>query len=156
MLSKKLQDFLDSHHAHYVAISHSPAYTAQEIAAKAHIPGHELAKTVILKIDGKLAMAVLPADYLVDLDQLKRSLNAKKIEFANEEEFKYAFPDCEIGAMPPFGNLYEVETIVAESLTDDENIAFNAGNHKELIRIPFKEYEQLVHPRILRFSRKMH
>jgi Ala-tRNA(Pro) deacylase len=156
MLSKKLQDFLDSHDAHYVAISHSPAYTAQEIAAKAHIPGHELAKTVILKIDGKIAMAVLPADYLIDLDQLKKSLNVQKVEFANEEEFKYVFPDCEIGAMPPFGNLYDVQTLVSESLTDDENIVFNAGNHKELIRIPFKEYEQLVHPRVLRFTRKMH
>ncbi|MBN2424063.1 MAG: YbaK/EbsC family protein [Calditrichaceae bacterium] len=156
MVSKKLQNYLDSHHTHYVAISHSPAYTAQEIAARAHVPGHELAKTVILKIDGKLAMAVLPADYIIDLDLVKKSLKAKKVEFADEEEFKYTFPDCEIGAMPPFGNLYDIDTFVAKSLSDDESISFNAGNHKELIRIPYKEYEQLVHPRVIPFTRKMH
>lgn len=156
MLNKKLQQYLDSKKVRYVAIAHTPAYTAQEIAARAHIPGHELAKSVVLKADGKFILAVLPSDYLADLDRIRHLLNVQKVEFANEEEFKYAFPDCEIGAMPPFGNLYKMDTYVAASLSDDDRIAFNAGNHKELIQINYKDYIKLVHPRVLRFGRKLH
>jgi Ala-tRNA(Pro) deacylase len=149
---KEVQDLLNSHHIKYAAISHSPAYTAQEIAAKAHIPGKEMAKTVIVKIDGEMAMTVIPANYQVDFEQLKNLTGATNVELAIEEEFKYNFPECEIGAMPPFGNLYNMDTYVAESLAEDENICFNAGSHHELIKLAFKDWENIVHPKKLKFS----
>ena len=149
---KKLREFLDSNKIKYVAIGHSPAFTAQQIAASAHIPGKELAKTVIIKIDGKPAMAVLPASYKVDFEMLKDIVGTYDIELATEREFKDLFPECEIGAMPPFGNLYGMDVYVAESLTEDEEIAFNAGSHTELIKMAFEDFEMLVRPRILAFS----
>lgn len=152
MPAKKLRTFLDNHHVKYVTIRHSKAYTAQQVAASAHIPGQEIAKTVIVRKDGKLAMAVLPASYQVDFDLLKKSTGAKELELANEQDFKAMFPDCEVGAMPPFGNLYDMEVFVAETLTEDEEIAFNAGAHTELIRMSYEDFEKLVEPKILKFS----
>ncbi|MEW5995053.1 MAG: YbaK/EbsC family protein, partial [Candidatus Zixiibacteriota bacterium] len=105
---KKLKDFLDSNDVKYVVISHSPAFTAQQIAASAHIPGKELAKTVMIKIDGRMAMAVLPASYRVDFSLLKTATGGASVELANEQEFKNLFPECDVGAMPPFGNLYDM------------------------------------------------
>ena len=148
----KLKEFLDSHRIKYVQITHSRAYTAQEIAASAHIPGKELAKTVMVKIDGKMAMAVLPASYRVDFDQLKRVAEAETVELASENEFKDMFPACEVGAMPPFGNLYEMDVYVAEPLTEDEEIAFNAGSHTELVRLRYEDFERLVEPKIKNFT----
>jgi Ala-tRNA(Pro) deacylase len=150
----KLREFLDENNVKYVVISHSTAYTAQEIAATAHIPGKEVAKTVIVKLDGKMTMTVLPAPFMVDFDLIKQGTGAKDAELASEEEFKYMFPGCEIGAMPPFGNLYDMDTIVAKSLTEDEEIAFNAGTHKELIKLSYKDYENAVKPRILKISKR--
>ena len=154
MPARKLKQFLDSHNIKYVSIKHSEAYTAQEIAASAHIPGKELAKTVIVKIDGNMAMAVLPAGYKVEFELLKEAAKANKVELASEEEFKDVFPDCEIGAMPPFGNLYDLDVLVDNSLVDDDEIAFNACNHHELIRLAFKDFTKLVKPMILEFSWK--
>lgn len=151
---KKLREFLDENNVKYLVISHSIAYTAQEIAASAHIPGKEVAKTVIVKLDGKMTMAVLPAPYKVDFDLIKKATGAKDVELASEEEFKYLFPGCEIGAMPPFGNLYDMDTIVAKSLTEDEDIAFNAGTHKELIKLSYKDFENAVKPKILKISKR--
>jgi Ala-tRNA(Pro) deacylase len=152
MPAKKLTAFLDEQKIKYVKISHSPAYTAQEIAAIAHIAGRELAKSVIVKLDGELAMAVLPASYRVDFKLLKKASKAKKAELASEEEFRDRFPECELGAMPPFGNLYDIKVYVAESLTEDDEIAFNAGSHTELIRMSFKDFERLVKPTVMKFS----
>jgi len=149
---KKLKDFLDGQNIKYVTISHSKAYTAQEIAGSAHIPGKELAKTVMLKIDGKMAMAVLPASHKVNFDLLKKTVEASDIELAGEREFRDLFPQCEVGAMPPFGNLYGMEVFVAESLSEDEEIAFNAGSHTELIRLAYKDFERLVRPKKVKFS----
>ena len=149
---QKLKEFLDSHNIKYVTISHSRAFTAQETAASAHVPVKELAKTVMVKIDGKMAMAVLPASAKVDFDLLKKATASATIEIANEKEFKDLFPDCEIGAMPPFGNLYGMEVFVAESLTEDEEIAFNAGSHRELIKMTYKDFEKLVKPKVITFS----
>jgi Ala-tRNA(Pro) deacylase len=129
-------------------------FTAQEIAASAHIPGKELAKTVMVKIDGKMAMAVLPASYRIDFDLLQGATGASTIELASEEEFEDLFPDCEVGAMPPFGNLYGMDVFAAASLAEDTDIAFNAGSHSELIRLPYKDFEKLVGPKVLQFSRK--
>jgi Ala-tRNA(Pro) deacylase len=149
---EKIKEFLDSHNIKYITISHSMAYTAQEIAASAHIPGKELAKTVIVKIDGKMVMAVLPASYKIDFDLLKKAAGASKIELASEQEFEDKFPDCEVGAMPPFGNLYGMEVFVAESLTKDKEIAFNAGSHSELIKLSYKDFEGLIKPTVAQFS----
>ena len=113
---QKLMDFLDGHHIKYVTISHSAAYTAQEVAATSHTPGKELAKTVIVRIDGKMSMAVLPSSYQVDFDLLKSAVGAQSIELAEEQEFKDMFAGCEVGAMPPFGNLYGVDVFVSEKL----------------------------------------
>ena len=145
---KKLKQFLDDHDVKYVSISHSPAYTAQTIAAAAHIPGKELAKTVIVKIDDKFAMAVLPASYRVHFGHLKAAVSADHVELATEAEIKSLFPDCEPGAMPPFGNLYDMDVYVAEQLTQDEEIAFNAGGHTELLKMSYKDFENLVTPEI--------
>lgn len=147
-----LKQFLDSKQIKYIVISHSVAYTAQGIAALAHIPGKELAKTVIVKIDGKLAMAVVPASRHVDLTMLKSAAEAKSVELATESDFKDSFPDCETGAMPPFGNLYHIRVIADESLAHDKEIAFNAGSHRELVRLAWDDYERLVQPTIARIS----
>jgi len=149
---QKLKEFLDSHNIKYVTISHSRAFTAQETAATAHVPVKELAKTVMVKINGKMAMAVLPASSKVDFDLLKKVMGSGKVEIASEKEFKDLFPDCEIGAMPPFGNLYGMEVFVTNSLTEDREIAFNAGSHRELVKLAYKDFERLVKPKIVKFS----
>jgi Ala-tRNA(Pro) deacylase len=150
----KLKEYLDSEDVKYVSITHSPAYTAQQIAASAHIPGKELAKTVVVKLDGKLAMAVLPASFKVDFDLLKEVSGAEKVELAGEAEFKESFPGCEVGAMPPFGNLYGLDVYAAETLAEDEEIAFNACSHTELIKLSYADFERLVKPKTVRISFK--
>lgn len=149
---KKLKDFLDSNNIKYISITHSPVYTAQEIAASAHIPGKELAKTVIVKLDGKMAMVVLPASHRVAFDLLRDASGAGKVELAKEDEFKDMFPGCDIGAMPPFGNLYGMDVFASETLVEDEEIAFNAGTHTELIKMSYKDFEKLVRPKVARIS----
>ena len=152
MPRKKLKEFLDSNAVKYISIQHSSAYTAQEIAAIAHIPGKDVAKTVIIKIDGKMAMAVLPASYKVSFDHLKDALGMKEVRLAYEQEFMDKFPDCEVGAMPPFGNIYGMDVFVADSLAEDEEIAFNACSHTELIKMKFADFEKLVKPKRIKFS----
>jgi Ala-tRNA(Pro) deacylase len=147
-----LRQFLDSKQIKYIVISHSVAYTAQGIAALAHIPGKELAKTVIIKIDGALAMAVVPASRHVDLAMLRSAVQANRVELAAEGEFKGNFPDCETGAMPPFGSLYNMRVIADESLAHDKEIAFNAGSHRELVRLAWPDFEKLVNPMVTRIS----
>ena len=148
----KIKEFLDGNKIKYEIMVHSSAFTAQKVAANAHIPGKEFAKTVIIKVDGKMAMAVLPATYKVDFDHLKKALGKEKIRLAYEQEFMDKFPDCEVGAMPPFGNLYEMDVYVAESLTEDEDIAFNACSHSELIKMKFTDFEKLVKPKRIKFD----
>jgi Ala-tRNA(Pro) deacylase len=152
---RKLKEYLDGHQVKYVTISHSPAYTAQEIAALTHIPGRDLAKTVMIKVDGKMAMAVLPASRHVDFDLLRDVSRAQQVELASEKEFENQFPECELGAMPPFGNLYDMEVFVAEDLTEEEEIAFNAGSHTELIRMAYRDFEDLVSPVVVRFTARV-
>jgi Ala-tRNA(Pro) deacylase len=152
MAPSKVSEFLDSKKIKYTSIKHSEAFTAQEIAASAHIPGRQLAKTVMIKIDGELAMAVLPAPFKVDFKDLKAGIGAKKVALASEDDFKDLFPDCEIGAMPPFGNLYELKVFMDGSLGDEIEIAFCAGTHSELIRLAYKDFAKLVQPKVLHFS----
>jgi Ala-tRNA(Pro) deacylase len=156
MPAQKLKEFLDSQNIKYVSINHSSAFTAQEVAASAHISGKELAKTVIVKLNDKLAMAVLPASRKVDLDLLRRVTGATQLSLATEQEFREAFPECETGAMPPFGNLYQLNTFVDQRLREDEEIAFNAGSHTELIKMSYGDFERLAAPVVLSFSMSPH
>jgi Ala-tRNA(Pro) deacylase len=151
---RRLKEFLDRERVKYVVLSHSPAYTAQEIAAATHIPGKEVVKAVMVKIDGRLAMAVLPASYRVDLDRLRAETRARSVELASEAEFKERFPECDIGAMPPFGNLYEMEVYAAPVLREDREIAFNAGSFTEMVRLSYPDFERLVKPKIVDFAVK--
>jgi Ala-tRNA(Pro) deacylase len=152
MPAGQLQESLNNHRIKYITISHSPAYTAQEIAASAHVTGKELAKTVIVKLDGKLAMAVLPASSHIDFERLKQATGVAHVELASEHEFQDRFPECEVGAMPPFGNLYNMDVYVAERLAEDEEIAFNAGTHTELIRLAYRDFERVVKPKVVDFA----
>ena len=152
--AKKIKEFLDKNKIKYISIKHSPAFTSLEVAESTHISGKNFAKTVIIKIDTKLAMAVLPANFLVDVDLIKEVVKADFVELAAEREFENLFPGCEIGAMPPFGNLYNMEVYVADVLTRDEEIAFNAGSHTEVIKMVYKDFERLVKPKVVQLSLK--
>ncbi len=146
---QKLKEYLDRHSIKYVTITHSPAYTAQMIAAVAHIPGKELAKTVMVTLDDEMAMAVLPSSMMVDLERLLEAAGVGKARLATEAEFKGLFPECEVGAMPPFGNLWDMPVYVDPSLAEDEEIAFNAGSHVELIKLAYDDFARLVKPRTI-------
>jgi len=150
----KLREFLDSHHIQYLVTSHSVAYTAQGIAALVHLSGKKLAKTVMVRIDGALAMAVVPASFHVDLDLLRTAAGARIVELATEREFKDAFPDCETGAMPPFGNLYDMPVYVDNSFAENEEISFNAGTHRELVRINWDDMLRLVKPKVVKLTHR--
>ncbi len=152
---RRLRDFLDSHHIRYFVISHSPAYTAQEIAAAAHVSGKELAKTVMVSAGGKMAMVVLPASRQLDFELLRALCGTADVALAEEKEFGGLFPECEIGAMPPFGNLYGMEVYVDDELDEEHDITFNAGAHTELLKMSWSDYRRLVNPLIARLSLKL-
>ncbi len=156
MPSKKLKKYLDDNNIKYIIIRHSPAFTAQEVAGMAHIPGKDMAKTVIVSIQGKTAMVVIPASLKIDFSLLKKITGVNDIELATEEEFKYMFPDCEIGAMPPFGNLYDMDVFAEKSLTEESEIAFTACTHSELVKMSYKDFEKLVKPKIGTFALNIH
>lgn len=149
---RRLRDYLDNHRVRYFVISHSPAYTAQEIAAAAHVSGRELAKTVMVSVDGKMAMVVLPASRQIDFELLRALCGTRDVALAEEKEFSGLFPECEIGAMPPFGNLYGMEVYADDELDDDHDITFNAGAHTELLRMSWPDYKRLVNPLVARLS----
>ena len=146
---QRLKEFLDKNGVRYVLISHSRAFTAAATAAVTHIPGKEIAKTVMVNIDGQLAMAVVPGSRHLDLKALEDQLSARHVRLLSEEEFQSVFPDCELGAMPPFGTLYGLNVYADTKLEDDPEIAFNAGSHRELMRLPYADYERLEHPILL-------
>ena len=152
MPTNRLKEFFETEGIRYTSQSHPTAYTAQEIAATAHVPAKSFAKTVIVNIDGKPAMAVLPANRKVVLQDLRDVTGIEHVTFMPEHEFQEWFPDCEPGAMPPFGNLYGMEVFVAPELTGNEEIAFNAGTHAEVIRIAYGDFDRLVHPRVMSFT----
>ena len=146
---KRIRNYLDEHGVKYVIEEHPPAYTAQEVAAEAHIPGRHFAKTVAVKVDDRMALAVVPATEQVDLDQLAESVGATRVELANEQEFAERFPGCETGAMPPFGELFEMEVFLSPHLTHADEIAFNAGTHTEVMRLTYNDFVGLVKPAIV-------
>jgi len=149
---KKLKEYLESNKVSYEVGYHARVYTAQEVAASQHVPGREMAKVVMVKADEKMVMLVLPASYRVDMKKLKGVLDCKKVGMVKEEEFEELFPDCEIGAMTPFGNLYNLEVWVDQVLTEDESIVFRAGSHVETLRIKYNDYVRLVNPKVGDFS----
>lgn len=152
MIAKKLKDFLDSYQVKYVTTTHSPAYSAHDLASTTHHAEREVAKTVIVNVKGELAMAVLPASYHIDFHRLMDALHTGDMYLAPEEEFKDRFPDCEVGAMPPFGNLYGMKTYVSQSLTEDKEITFHAGTLSESITMAYEDYNRLVAPIVTSFT----
>ena len=148
----RLIDCLDQQQVHYERIEHPLAYTMPEVAASAHLSGNQMAKTVIVELDGEMVMAVLPAHKKIILQDLRDLTGSDHVKFVSETDFTKRFPDCEIGAMPPFGNLYGMEVFVAESLAHNGEIAFNACTHREIIKMSFADFERLVEPKVLSFT----
>lgn len=146
MTTTKLKQFLDGRGVKYVSLRHSPAVTATEIASSAHLAGRDFAKTVMVNIGHTLAMVVVPADRKIVLSDLREMLGHPDAKLASEAEFKDRFPDCELGAMPPFGNLYDLPVYVAQVLAEEPEIAFNAGTHREIVKMSFDDFVALVKP----------
>lgn len=148
---QRFQEYLDRHHVPYEVLGHQEAYTAPEIAHTLHVSGKMLAKVVMIKADERFVMAVLPSNWQVDFTHLKEVLEARHVRLATEDEFKGLFPDCDIGTMPPFGNLYDVPVYVDELLAEDEEIVFEAGAHFGAVKLRYQDFVDLVHPSIAEF-----
>ncbi len=146
-LCQKLRTYLDQNHIQYVTIEHSPAYTAQGVAASAHISGRTLVKPVMVRADGKHFMVATAANQRVDLEKFEAVVGATDAYLEREEDFRSLFEDCEPGAMPPFGNLYGIPVVADEAIFDDEEIAFNGGDHSTVVKMAFKDFERLVQPK---------
>jgi Ala-tRNA(Pro) deacylase len=145
MPAQLLIEYLDRSGVSYQLQSHSSAYTAAEVAQASHIQGHNLAKAVMVKLDGELSMVVLPAHYHVDLDLLADALGAERALLATEGEFVHRFPRCEAGAMPPLGHLYGVQSYLAPVFHEDEEVAFNACSHTLLLRMDYSDFLRIGH-----------
>jgi Ala-tRNA(Pro) deacylase len=152
---RKLREYLDQHEITYQVLTHMGVYSAQETAHTLHIPGKQMAKVVMVKKEnGALAMLVLPASHKVDFGRLRKVL-VMNAELAEEGEFRDRFPECEVGAEPPFGNLFNVDTVVDLALAENEEIVFNAGSHWQTVRMRYDDYIRLVHPRIAKFAQHL-
>lgn len=154
---ERLEGYLRENGVAFQVHHHPRVYTAQEVAASEHVPGKMLVKTVIVRADGNttsgIAMLALPAPYRVDLERAAKALGVPETRLAYEEEFEAAFPDCEVGAMPPFGNLYGVPVCVDEALAEDEVIVFRAGTHTDTMTVSYADFERLVSPTVAVISR---
>jgi len=148
----KLLDFLTRVHARFTLEVHSPAYTAQEVAERIHTHGLNMAKVVVLSIDGDLALLVLPAHYHVACDHLASELGAAHVEVASESAFASKFDHCEVGAIPPFAQLWDLPLFMSDAFHEQEEIAFNAGSWSEVVRMPCSEYLRLAHPEIIQYG----
>ena len=151
-VSAKLQAFLDASNVKYAAAKHPAVYTAQEIAAAQHVPGRQLAKCVLVKTDRGAVLSVLPAVHLIDLKKLKTVLGAKTLTIAKEADIKERFPDVEVGAMSPFGNLYNVPVVADRALEEAEYIVFNAGSHTDTIKMRYQDFVRLAKPTVGSFG----
>lgn len=149
MIAKKLKAFLDENAVRYITVQHSPAFTASEVAASAHLSARDFAKTVIITIENSPAMLVLPASRRILIHELRDMLLSENVRFATEADLRKWFPDCELGAMPPFGNLYDMPVHVTASVARQKEIAFNAGTHTEVIKMDYADFERLVHPLVI-------
>ncbi len=150
---QKLLAFLDDNQVKYTHHSHPTAYTAREVASVEHVPAHKIAKTVVFFSENGYGMAVLPGDSMLDLHGLQALLRVSRLRLATESELNDLFPDCELGAMAPFGNLSGLPVFVDSSLADEETIAFNAGTHRDVLHMRFEDYQRLVQPSIVTASR---
>jgi len=148
----KLKKYLDQNQAAYLVLKHPPAYTAEETALSAYLPGRDVAKTVIARMDGTIVMVVIPASRKINFDVLRDITGARNIGLVAEAELENLFPDCQIGAMPPFGNLYFLNVYIDKSLTEQDVIIFNAGNHRELIEMRYEDFQRLAHPYVINFT----
>lgn len=149
---ERLEGYFLENQVKYQLTSHPEVYTAQEVAAVEHVPGIFVAKVVMASVDGTIMALVLPAPHRVDVRRLAAALGAKEARLAREEEFGHLFPDCEVGAMPPFANLYGVPVVVERSLSGDPKIVFNAGTHRETMTIAFADFLRLVQPVVAEFT----
>ncbi|PWJ45093.1 aminoacyl-tRNA deacylase [Sediminitomix flava] len=157
MINQLLKEFLDSNNIDYQIISHSETHTNMQAAASSHISGHKVAKTVMVKADDRICMVVLPASYLINFNQLSEALGVNDCHLIGENLFKDLFKgNVETGAMSPFGNIHNMDVYVAESLIHKERIAFNAGNHHEMILMKYEDFNKLVKPKSLHFSYPIH
>lgn len=147
MPTTKLRNLLKENRVAHEVIRHPVAFTATSVAGAAHIPGREMAKTVVVDLDGQHVLAVVPATRQVDLERLRQATGALTVELADEQEFMADFPECEPGAMPPFGHLFGMKTFVEPHLAEDRDIAFNAGTHTEVVRMAYEDFERLARPR---------
>ncbi|MGD1277794.1 MAG: YbaK/EbsC family protein [Tepidisphaeraceae bacterium] len=152
MSARRIQDLLASNNASYRAIKHDPAFTAQEVAQSTHVPGKYMAKTLVVCIDGHLALAVVPATKRLDLTLLRSQAAAKEVRLADESEFEECFGDCEVGTAPPFGNLFGIRTFVDVGMAMQEEIAFNAGTHTDVVIMRFADYSALVKPLMVQIA----
>ena len=146
MPARKLKAMLDERNVKYISINHSPAFTARETAASTFIPRREFAKTIIVDLDGEKVMAVVSASRHVDLEALAKIADRGQARLATEDEFKALFPDCEIGAMPPFGSLYQVPVFVDRMVTEVDDLCFNAGSHEQILRMDCSDYLEIEKP----------
>ncbi len=151
----KLQEFLSQTHTEYTHSEHTLAYTAREVASAEHVPAREVAKTVVFLGEQGYGMAVLPADSVVDLEQLRLDLGLARLRLATEAELAELFPGCELGAMPPMGNLFGLPVYVDNRLAGEDTIAFNAGTHRDVIHMHFADFDRLVNPAVVPFARRM-
>ncbi len=150
---EKLENYLREHQVSFQTQQHARAFTAQDVAASEHVPGKMVAKVVVVFADGKMVMLVLPASYRVDFAQAGTALEARQVRLAGEAELGAAFPDCEVGAMPPFGNLYHLPVYVDKRLAEDESIVFPVGTHTETMRLAYADFARLVNPVVAEFAR---
>lgn len=148
---RRLKDHLDRHQVHYEVLSHPEAHTAPQTAQALHVPGKEIAKVVIVKVGERIVMTVLPANWKVDVKRLKEVFGTGHVRLATEDEFTGLFPDCQVGAMPPFGNLYGLEVYVDQSLTEDEEIVFQAGTYVDAVKLKYRDFASLVQPKVAEF-----
>jgi len=148
----RVQELLDKSSVSYKVTEHRPTFTGQQMAAQEHVSGIYVAKPVIVKADDKFYMCVLPACFKIDLDALKSQLGAAELTLAEEKEMVKLFPDCALGAEPPFGNLYDLPTIIDQAMEEDDEIVFQAGEHEKAIHMKMADYKKLVQPKILKFS----
>jgi Ala-tRNA(Pro) deacylase len=148
-IAKRLREYLEQNHVSFIHCTHRLAYTAQEVAAAQHVPGQNMAKTVVLKADDQFVMVVLPAPLKLDLEELRQKLPFDRLELASEKDLAWLFMDSELGAMPPFGNLYNLPVFVDQSLALRPEIVFNAGTHLDTIQMSYDDFERLVHPKVI-------
>ncbi len=150
---ERLEQYLRENGVGFEIMAHSQAYTMQEVAAALHVPGRQVAKVVIVRAEGEMAMLVVPAPCRLDFAQVRTLLGAKKISLAKEEEFADLFPDCAAGAMPPFGNLYNMPVYVDQALVEEASIVFRIGTHRHTMKIAYADFARLAQPTVGEFAK---